>query len=71
MPRPLPRIAIRILARRPRGWSPRSFSLYLIRRQAEAGLLRDGGMTATEVCRYVRELRREVVQEISLRRRKQ
>jgi hypothetical protein len=70
MLRSLHRVAIRILRRRPQNWSPRSFSLYLLRRQAEAGLLRDGGMTATQVCWYVRELRREVEQEVTARRHK-
>ena len=41
------------------------------RRQAEAGLLRDGGMTATQVCRYVQELRQEVEQDVALRIYKQ
>src|SRR5262245_33268139 len=50
---------------------PRGYSLLLIRRHAEAGLLRDGGMTAAQVCRYIQELRREVAQEITLRIRKQ
>lgn len=52
----------RLLLNRPRG-----YSLLLIRRHAEAGLLRDGGMTATEVCRYVQELRHEVEQDVALR----
>lgn len=70
MLRSLRRVAIRILTRRPHNWSPRSFSLYLLRRQAEAGLLRDGGMTAAQVGWYVQELRREVEQEVAARRRK-
>lgn len=73
MPRPLRPIAVRIIAARSRkqrgGWSARSFSVFLIRRQGEAGLLRDGGMTAAEVGRYVRDLRQEVEQEIALRMR--
>ena len=44
----------RLLSNRPRG-----YSLLLIRKQAEAGLLRDGGMTTVQICRYVQELRRE------------
>jgi hypothetical protein len=49
---------------------PRGYSLLLIRRQAEAGLLRDGGTTATQVCRYIQELRHEVEQDVALRIRK-
>lgn len=56
----------RLLLNRPRG-----YSLLLIRRQAEAGLLRDGGMTATQVSRYVQELRQEVEQDVALRIYKQ
>jgi len=74
MPRPIGRIAIRVVANNPRrkqnGWPPRLFALYLIRRQAESGLLRDSGMTADEVRCYVQELRREVEQEVALRSRK-
>lgn len=70
MLRSLRRVAIRILTRRPHGWSPRSFSLYLLRRQAEAGLLREGGTTASQVCGYIQDLRREVEQEVAARRRK-
>jgi hypothetical protein len=70
MPRPAPRIAIRIPARRPRrhrdgSWSARSFGLFLVRQQAQAGLLRDGGVTADDVGRYVRRLRREAEEEIA------
>ena len=72
---PIRRITVRIVAQRPRkqtcGWPPRSFALYFVRRQAEAGLLRDGGTTAAEVGRYVQELRREVETEVALRSRKQ
>jgi hypothetical protein len=65
----MPRIAIRILASRPHrqhdgSWSARSFGLFLIRQQAQAGLLRDGGLTAADVGRYVRGLRREAEDEI-------
>lgn len=56
----------RLLSNRPRG-----YSLLLIRRQAEAGLLRDGGMSPAQVCRYIQELRREVEQDVALRIRKQ
>ena len=74
MLRPLCRLAIRIVTARPRkrhgGWSPRSFALFVLRRQAEAGLLRDGGMTSAEVSTYVRELRCEIDVEVSARRRK-
>jgi hypothetical protein len=71
MLRPNRRITIRILTHRPHrhrdgGWSSRSYSLFLIRQQAQAGLLRDGGLTATEVGRYVRRLRYEVEDEIAL-----
>lgn len=71
MPRPSRRIIMRILTNRPHrrrhgGWSARSYSLFLVRQQAQAGLLRDGGLTAAEVGRYVRRLRREVEQEIAL-----
>ena len=52
----------RLLSNRPRG-----YSLLLIRKQAEAGLLRDGGMTTVQICRYVQELRREAEQEVALR----
>src|SRR5690349_16483700 len=57
-------LVVRILAARPRkhnsgGLPPRSFVLFSVRRQAEAGLLRDGGMTSAEVSRYIRELRLE------------
>jgi hypothetical protein len=55
----------RISARGSRGWS-----LLLVRRQAEAGLLRDGGITAAQVCCYVQELRQEAEQEVSARSRK-
>ncbi len=55
----------RLLSNRPRG-----YSLLLVRRQAEAGLLRDGGMTAAQVCRYVQELRTQAEQEVDLRIRK-
>ncbi len=71
MPRPTRRIAIQILANRPHrqrdgGWSPRSYSLFLVRQQAQAGLLRDGGLTAVDVGRYVRRLRHEIEDEIAL-----
>lgn len=71
MPRPTRRITIRILANRPHrqrdgGWSARSYSLFLVRQQAQAGLLRDGGLTAAEVGRYVRRLRYEIEDEIAL-----
>ena len=56
----------RLLSNRPRG-----YSLLLIRKQAEAGLLRDGGMTTVQICRYVQELRREAEQEVALRMLKQ
>ena len=69
---PTRRFTVRILAGRPQKrhgrWPPRSFILFLIRQQAEVGLLRDGGVTAAEVSRYVRELRREVEQAVALRR---
>jgi len=65
------RLRRRFLTRRLRSWTPRSFAVLLIRRQAEAGLLWDGGMTATETCGYVRELRREAEQEVLLRSGKQ
>jgi hypothetical protein len=51
-------------------WSARSFTLFFVRRHVQAGLLRDGGITAEEVIRYVWELRRELEQEILLRSRK-
>jgi hypothetical protein len=38
---------------------PHALALFLARRQAQAGLFRDGGVTADEVARYVREIRRE------------
>jgi hypothetical protein len=68
-------LVVRILAARPRkhnsgGLPPRSFVLFSVRRQAEAGLLRDGGMTTAEVSRYIRELRLEAEQEVVLRGRK-
>lgn len=71
MPRPTRRITIRILANRPHrqpdgSWSARSYSLFLIRQQAQAGLLRDGGLTPAEVRRYLRHLRYEVEDEIAL-----
>jgi hypothetical protein len=71
MLRPTRRITIRILANRPHrqregGWSTRSYSLFQIRQQAQAGLLRDGGFTAAEVGRYVRRLRYEIEDEIAL-----
>lgn len=73
MPRPSARLTIRVLAARPHKHNgslpPRSFALMLVRRQAEVGLLRDGGTTAAEVGRYVRQLRREAAQEIALRKR--
>jgi hypothetical protein len=53
----------------PRRNTPFLVCLLLIRRQAEVGLLREGGMTVAQVCRYVRDLRREVEQERALRRR--
>jgi hypothetical protein len=46
---------------------PRGYSLLLIRRRAQAGLLRDGGMTAAQVCCYFQELRCEVELEVALR----
>jgi hypothetical protein len=52
----------------PRSKTPSLISLLLIRRQAEAGLLREGGITVAQVSRYVRELRREIEQERALRR---
>jgi hypothetical protein len=52
----------RLLSNRPSG-----YSLLLIRRQAETGLLRDGGMTAAQVCCYVQEPRHETEQEVALR----
>jgi hypothetical protein len=74
MPRPARSIVIRILTARPRkrkgGWSPRSLSLLLLRKKAAAGLFRDGGVTAAEVCRYVRGLRQEVEREVASRGRK-
>jgi hypothetical protein len=51
----------------PRRKAPALISLLLVRRQAETGLLREGGTTVTQVCRYVRELRREIEQERLLR----
>lgn len=51
----------------PRRKTPSLVSLLLVRRQAEAGLLREGGITVAQVCRYVRELRREIEQERALR----
>ena len=71
MPRPNRRITIRVLTNRPHrhrdgGWSSRSYSLFLIRQQAQTGLLRDGGLTAGEVGRYVRRLRYEIEDEIAL-----
>ncbi len=47
--------------------APSLVSLLLIRRQAETGLLREGGTTVAQVCRYVRELRREIEKERALR----
>jgi hypothetical protein len=59
------------LARRPRtARSPLALALFLARRQAQAGLLRDGGVTAAEVARYVRQLRREVAEEATRRRQR-
>ena len=70
---PTHRITVRILAGRPRKrqgrWPPRSFILFLTRRQSEAGLLRDGGTTAAEVSHYVWELQREIEREVALRSR--
>ncbi len=54
----------RLLSNKPRG-----YSLLFMRRQAEAGLLRDGGMTAAQVNRYIQELRHEAEQEVALRLR--
>ena len=51
-------------------WSARSFTLFFVRRHVQAGLLRDGGITADEVIRYIWELRWEFEQEIILRSRK-
>jgi hypothetical protein len=73
MPRPHRAITIRIPPRKyPRpndkSCSPRLFALYLVRRTAQAGLLRDGGLTADEVKQYVRQLRREAKAEVALLR---
>jgi hypothetical protein len=46
------------------------FTIFFVRRHVQAGLLRDGGITADEVIRYVWELRWELEQEIILRSRK-
>jgi hypothetical protein len=51
----------------PRRKTPSLVSLLLVRRQAEAGLLREGGITVAQVCRYVQELRHEIDQERALR----
>lgn len=51
----------------PRRKAPALISLLLMRRQAETGLLREGGMTVSQVRRYVCELRREIEQERLLR----
>ena len=63
-----PNCKLRIASSRPRrrdgGWSPRSFAILSIRRQAEIGLFRDGGTTPLEVHRYIQDLRREVEEEV-------
>jgi hypothetical protein len=46
---------------------PHGYSLLLMRRHAGAGLLRDGGVTVAQVCRYVQEMRCEVEHEVDLR----
>jgi hypothetical protein len=48
-------------------WSRRSYVLFLIRQQAQAGLFRDGGTRPAEVSDYVRQLRREIETEIAVR----
>lgn len=56
-----------LLSAKPRRKAPSLVSLLLLRRQADTGLLREGGTTVAQVCRYVRELRREIEQERALR----
>jgi hypothetical protein len=52
------------------GWSRGSYILFLIRQQAQAGLLRDGGTIPDEVSDYVLQLRREVETDIANRFRR-
>jgi hypothetical protein len=74
MVQPILRSAIPLLAGRPHrqngGWERRSYVLYLVRQQAQAGLLRDGGMIPREVGAYVRQLRSEIESDIAFRARK-
>jgi hypothetical protein len=71
MVQPLREHAIQSLTARPRrqngGWPRRSYVLYLVRQQAQAGLFRDGGIVPDEVGDYVRQLRREIEADIALR----
>ncbi len=49
------------------GWTRRSYVLFQIRQQAQAGLFRDGGTLPTEVGDYVRQLRSEIEAELAVR----